>query len=361
MFDLVVIGGGPAGTSAAITAAREGARVLLLERGRFPRHKVCGEFVSAESLGLLRTLLGAQSDSLAGALSISSARVFLGGHLLGTPLDPPAASIARFDLDEALWNSAIRAGVETRQQTSANRIQGVGPFRIFSSAGEFDTRSVINASGRWSNLNSANANDSSEGKWLGLKGHFAEQSPPDSVDLYFFDGGYCGVSAVRLSNDTAGRVNACAMVRAGTATTLREVFSRNHLLLERSQSWRPLTETFSTWPLVFREPEAVEANIPRAGDAAAFVDPFIGDGISMALRGGALAATSLLPFLRGELTLEAAAGNYARAYRQQLAPVFHASSRIRRALRLPRWVQEPALALLEHVPGFTRRLVSATR
>ena len=48
-FDLIVIGGGPAGCAASIIAARSGATVLQLERGRFPRHKVCGEFVSAES------------------------------------------------------------------------------------------------------------------------------------------------------------------------------------------------------------------------------------------------------------------------------------------------------------------------
>jgi flavin-dependent dehydrogenase len=60
MYDLIVVGGGPAGTSAAITCARHGARVLLLERGQFPRHKVCGEFVSAESLELLSDLLAPQ-------------------------------------------------------------------------------------------------------------------------------------------------------------------------------------------------------------------------------------------------------------------------------------------------------------
>ena len=53
MYDLIIIGGGPAGSAAAITAARCGAKVLLLERGHFPRHKVCGEFVSAESRVLL--------------------------------------------------------------------------------------------------------------------------------------------------------------------------------------------------------------------------------------------------------------------------------------------------------------------
>ena len=56
-FDVVVAGGGPAGVAAGITGARAGARVLLLERGRYPRQKVCGEFISAESLELLCSLL----------------------------------------------------------------------------------------------------------------------------------------------------------------------------------------------------------------------------------------------------------------------------------------------------------------
>src|SRR5882672_4902132 len=100
MYDLIVIGGGPAGSSAAITAARGGARVLLLERGKFPRQKVCGEFVSAESLDLLAGLLDApHATLLSGALRIPRARVFLDGRKIETPVDPPAASIARLDLD----------------------------------------------------------------------------------------------------------------------------------------------------------------------------------------------------------------------------------------------------------------------
>src|SRR6202030_3769376 len=99
-YDLIIIGGGPAGTSAAISAAREGASVLLLERGRFPRHKVCGEFVSAESLSLLKTLLDSQHASLLrDAVQIPAARLFLDRRTLSTVVDPPAASIARLDLD----------------------------------------------------------------------------------------------------------------------------------------------------------------------------------------------------------------------------------------------------------------------
>ena len=211
LYDLIIIGGGPAGTSAAISAVRQGASVLLLERGRFPRHKVCGEFVSAESLSLLKDLLDHQHSALLhNAVRIPCARLFLDGRSLHATVDPPAASIARFDLDAALWHSAKSAGVDARQQVAVQNLSGSGPFRVVTASEEFEARALVNASGRWSNLNLASVEDGTRAeKWLGVKAHFAESAPSLSVDLYFFEGGYCGVQPVG-----SGRVNASAMVRA---------------------------------------------------------------------------------------------------------------------------------------------------
>src|ERR1700730_6776774 len=105
-FDLIVVGGGPAGCAAAIGAARTGASVLLLERGRFPRHKVCGEFVSAESLDLLQNLLApAHRRLISHAPRIAYGRIFVDGAELSTEISPPAASIPRFDLYSPLLDS----------------------------------------------------------------------------------------------------------------------------------------------------------------------------------------------------------------------------------------------------------------
>src|SRR5438128_8398572 len=90
MYDLIIIGAGPAGSSAAITAARSGARVLLLERGRFPRHKVCGEFVSAESLDLLSSLLATQSNAPhRDRLCTPRPRLYRTARLPNTTVHPP--------------------------------------------------------------------------------------------------------------------------------------------------------------------------------------------------------------------------------------------------------------------------------
>jgi flavin-dependent dehydrogenase len=361
MYDLMVVGGGPAGTSAAITAARSGARVLLLERGKFPRHKVCGEFVSAESLSLLRNLLAAPGQSLLDdALPISDGRIFLDGHILHAPINPPAASIARFDLDLALYESAKAMGVDIRTQTTVQAISGGGPLQLSSSAGQWEARAVINASGRWSNLTAAPLANAE--KWLGIKGHFAESHSVGSVDLYFFEGGYCGVQPVTMKDDgpSRGRVNAAAMVRADVASSLADVFALHPALAERSRHWQPLSGPVTTSPLLFRKPQPLRDAVLNAGDAVAFVDPFVGDGISLALRSGSLAA-ECLNSLRAGGSLAAAGTLYAEQYRQRFGSVFRTSSQLRRLLLLPRLIRKPFVAVLAHTPAVTEYLVTRTR
>jgi len=300
-YDLIVVGGGPAGSAAAITAVRSGARVLLLERGRFPRHKVCGEFVSAESLGLLSSLLDSKHmPLLREAVLIPEARMFVDEQVVTSRVDPPAASIARIDLDAALWESAEKCGVETKQQVTVQAIYGLGPFSVKTSAGDFETRTVINASGRWSNLTATAIDGSRTEKWLGVKGHFSESNPNPSVDLYFFEGGYCGVQPL---DDYS--VNACAMVRVEVGSTLTDVFAQHSALYARSRAWQPISEPVSTSPLIFRTPQPERDSVLMAGDAAAFVDPFVGDGISLALRSGSLAGECLGAFFKSEISLEA--------------------------------------------------------
>jgi flavin-dependent dehydrogenase len=360
-YDLIVIGAGPAGCATAISAARAGARVLLLERGRFPRDKVCGEFVSAESLNLLSNLLSTEyRDLILLAPRIAQGRIFVDGTEIPVAIRPAAASIARFQLDSALWRSSLAYGIDARQESPALGVDGEGPFNVRTPTASFDTKVVVNATGRWSNLNMRNGEKSpTRERWIGLKAHFCEPQAASSVDLYFFDGGYCGVQPINGSG--SGAVNACAMVRAQLATTLPEVFRLHPALLERSRGWQPLTEQVSTSPLIFRDAEPVKGTMLQVGDSAAFVDPFVGDGISLALRSGVLAAECQTPFFRGECSLHEAATQYHHRYTSTLSHVFRTSSMLRRALSWPRRVRKPLLALFEKAPTLARGLVTLTR
>ena len=353
--DVIVIGGGPAGSSAAITAARAGFKVLLLDAGKYPRHKVCGEFVSPESLDLLAFLLGAGSELLLNAQRVSGSRVFIDHTELQFPLSPAAVSISRHDLDVALWNAAIQSGVDARQQTAVEDVSGRGPFVVRTTQTEFSAKCVIFAAGRWPRIERFRPELQPGPRWIGLKAHFEESDPPLSTDLYFFEHGYCGVQPIG-----DGRVNACAMVRSDAATTLAEVLTKNCSLALRSRQWRQLFGTVTTSPLVFREPVPVRDNVLLAGDSAGFIDPFAGDGIALALRTGSLAAESLIPFLQSRCSLDDACQRYARIYETDMLPIFRSAARLRFGLRLPRSIQRQAAKLLR-MPSLANFVVRSTR
>jgi menaquinone-9 beta-reductase len=359
-YDLVVAGGGPAGSAAAITAARYGFRVLLLERGRFPRHKVCGEFVSSESLGTLSCLLRADRQNLLSHTSrTAEARLFVDGVVTRLPV--AAASISRYDLDAALWRAAKAAGAECLQESTVRDItRGENEFRLASSGRSWTARAVIDATGRWSNLRPAPAlKREDEPVWLGLKAHFKTRQPDAgsdlTTDLYFFEGGYCGVQPL---GDQL--FNVCAMVRNDVATGLHDVFSLHASLLGRSQNWWPVTDAIATAPLKFKTAVPVCDGVVNAGDASAFIDPFVGDGISMALRSGVLAGESLLPFLARGATLDEALIGYESEYRRRFARPLQTARRLRRLLSAPTLLRQLAVRAM-HIPTVAEYVVGHTR
>ena len=353
IYDLAVIGGGPAGTSAAITAARLGFRVLLLEAGMFPRHKVCGEFVSGEAISTLGTILGSAS-LLEDAPRVSKARIFVDGHAADLVITPPALSLPRYQLDVALWEKALESGARTCEKTPVREIHRENEaFLILTETGQSRARAVIDASGRWSRLR--RLKPVVDDNWIGLKGHFYEAEQSNFCDLYFFQGGYCGIQPLG-----DGRVNAAAMVKPEIARTLSEVFAQNPELETRSRGWQTASEPVSTAPLFFASPRTVDRQIALAGDAAAFIDPFAGDGISIALHSGRMAAISLSTYLRAETSLASALQSYDRQYRQLIAPALKNASRLRRLLRLPKPLQLTAVSLL-NFPCIARAAVQQTR
>jgi flavin-dependent dehydrogenase len=350
-YDLIVVGAGPAGSACAITAARAGAKVLLLEKDRFPRQKVCGEFVSPESLGMLHGFL--EDDRFHSCAQVVSSRIFLDNKTLALPISPAAQSIPRFDLDPALFAAAQIAGVTAHEGVAVKDVQRDELFHVHTSESTYAARAVVNATGRWSKLTQFDV--AGKEKWIGLKAHFTEPSPPQTVDLYFFHGGYCGVTPVGPNS-----INACAMVRSDAAHTLEDVFTKEPRLFQRSRAWQTLFPPVTTSPLYFREPETESDGMLLVGDAAGFIDPFAGDGISLALQSGKLAAECIVSFLRGTCSFDEVHQQYHVVYRQRFAPAFRNAARLRSALAAPRWIRNAALAFAA-MPGMGKMLIRGTR
>jgi menaquinone-9 beta-reductase len=356
-FDLAIVGAGPAGSSCAITASRLGARVVLFEAKDFPRHRVCGEFVSAESLGVLANLLQdvpAAAKVFEAAPVIDQMRLLLGERIIAAQVFPPALSTSRYELDALLWEAARHAGVLTHSSCEVVSSDGDGPFTLQTSYGRFSARALIVAAGRWSQF-AADRTVPPGPKWIGLKGHFQEPWTEASTDLYFFTNGYCGVQPV-----AHGVVNACAMVRSDRATSLEEVCKLHPGLARRAATWQAIMQPVNTAPLIYREPQPVRGNTIFIGDAAAFIDPFAGDGISIALRSGRTAAECLSEFLLGRCPLLASVAAYQHEYNMQFAPLISAAARVRSLFSLPA-IAKPTVFELLRLPGLIPYMIRKTR
>lgn len=344
-FDLAIVGAGPAGSAAAITARRRGWSVLLIDKDEFPRHKVCGEFVSYESSRLLETLLG---HKVTGRVPINRTRIFRGSSVHEGTVPSPAISISRYELDAALVRRATREGAILLRERVRNVERDSDGFVVNTIGSDVYARAVINATGRWSELTQQGTAGGK--RWIGIKQHFTETSPPPSTDLYFFDGGYCGVQPI-----AENVINVCALADPAKVTKMLEVFGLSEPLRLRSSQWTAITEAITTAPVIFRTPRPVENEIINVGDAAAFIDPFLGDGISIALQTGAFAAECLADHLEGRQTFSESLVRFEREYRRRVTPAVRRAALLRRmATSAPAWHTA-------RIPGFFNLAARLTR
>lgn len=376
MTDLAVIGGGPAGTAAALEARRRGLRVALWERESFPRDKVCGEFISAESLPILDEEI---PEVLASAAFIKRAEfVSSRGRVRGFSLPRPARGLSRRVLDHALWRAAAEARACVREGETVRRISRV-PHRggqrplwtIESESGSVEeARSLIIACGRWWKLEglrspASGERDRAPGPWLGVKAHFRSVAPRAAVEMFYFPGGYCGLAPVE-----DGLYNACCLVhrsltRARRGGEVRDFaqwigrVARHAELNERLRGAIQEGQTVSTAPVEPARRRAEVQGALLAGDASGFLDPFTGDGISMALHSGRMAAEELAAHLAGESeSFESVAANYRSRLNLSVRRSYAVAGLLRTLVRAPGMVQDAAAAVL---PRLGARLLAETR
>jgi flavin-dependent dehydrogenase len=371
-WDIVIVGAGLAGSSLATALAREGWKVLLLEQGDFPRHKVCGEFLSPESQASLRALGLDQAVAALDPSHIPDARMCgRNGQQLRMALPGTALGVSRYVLDAALADAARGAGAEVRTHASATNVERVGDgfeveVRVTNERSKLRTRAVVLACGRHPPraLRPAAPSAPPEHTWVGIKGHFTGVTMPAAVEIYLFRGGYVGVSPVE-----GGRVNACALVtrnafavhKGGAERALRAIIRTHPQLERRLAGGTLLTDTITAVAAVDTErPSIPWDGFARIGDAATMIPPLCGDGQAMALRSAEICAPLAHDFLRGHRSL----AEWEQAYRT----VWHAE--FDRRLRVGRQMQwllgKPGLSDLllragTFVPGVVACIVRATR
>ncbi|MDQ8755983.1 FAD-dependent monooxygenase [Sphingosinicella sp. LHD-64] len=328
----LIVGGGPAGSAAAIGLARAGAMPVIIERAPGPRDVVCGGFLGWDALAHLRRL-GLDPARL-GARPIRRLRLVAGTRVVEADLPGAAAGLSRRALDAALLQIAEAEGATVLRGRAARAVEG---HRVRLDDGhEIEADSLFVATGKHE-LRGTVRDLGAHGVSVGLRATLVptpklEHALAATIELHLYDRGYAG-----LLVQEDGAVNLCLTVAqdrmaGGRAAFLAALMSEAPLLAERIGALPKGWEAIAGVPYGWRA-RTTKPGIYRVGDQVAVIASFAGDGIAVALASGAAAAQACL---HGD-------GRGARAYQAGFA---------RRAAR-PVKVAEALRHMAEHRAGRT--------
>ena len=322
-FDVVIVGGGPAGSSCASFCARAGFQTVVIEREKFPREKVCGDCLNPscwpvmERLGVTQEVLSLPHSKLSSVdfIAIDGSRVSV-ELPSGTDCE---ISVKRSLFDNLLLTRAREFGAEIREQTTVTALSRNNDWEIQTAPdATFHARILIAADGRNSTVaRLCNLLPRPARERVALQAHVPlPRNFGHRVVLQFLREGYSGQAPV---NET--ELNVCLVGKPSTISTLRH-WASGQFRLPAGQAWRSVT------PLTRSPVPCARENLFFIGDAARVVEPFTGEGIYYALRSGELAAKTVTKILGGD-ERQSALHEFARAY----AEMYHGRLWINRLAR----------------------------
>jgi flavin-dependent dehydrogenase len=388
-YDALVVGGGPAGTSAAIHLGLRGARVLLAEQKKFPRAKLCGEFISPECLDHFARLGVSDCMLTAGGAALTQT-VFYSrrGRSVSVPSEwfgsdgSCALGLSRAEMDARLLARARAVGVEVLEETQAvglliesGSVRGV-QLRTNGEVSDYLAGVTIDATGRTRSLarrleakeSAYHSQDNRKARLVAFKAHLEGAEGADGeCEIYFYNGGYGGLSRVEggLSNlcfiAAARDVRACG---SSAERVMREVVGQNRRARKTLARAKARSEWLSVALEGFGRHKLVPADgLLAVGDAASFIDPFTGSGMLMALESGELAAETIarsLSSLRAGQSFERLRDDYRALYTEKFGQRLRVCALLRSAAFIP-YLAEAAILTFGASKRMRRHLARATR
>jgi len=372
-FDVIIAGAGPAGSSAAIHLARNNFRVLLVEQKKFPRPKLCGEFISPEcrrhfeTLGVGSAVTDSDPASITETVFYSSS-----GHNVTIPSSwfggPAALGLSRAVMDNVLLRRAQECGVTviegatiTEPLIDKNTVRGV-KLKLNNDEQQHRAPLTIDATGRARILTrKLNAHAPvKKAKLIAFKVHLRNtRVAPGACEIYFYPDGYGGLSSVEgdisnlcfiISAEQVKRLN------SNPDLVMRELVMKNRRAAYTLEHAQPESEWLSaSWERFGRQQPSPAKGLLAIGDSAAFIDPFTGSGMLMAFESGELVANVI-----NRKGLDAVEADYAAEYLRKFDSRLRISGWLRRAAFKPR-LAGMGIALCGASKHFRSRLVRATR
>jgi flavin-dependent dehydrogenase len=313
--EVIIIGGGLAGLTSAIHLSKLGFSVIVIEKNSYPKHKVCGEYISNEVLPYfdwLKINIEELKPTRIKNLQFSSES----GRTIETKLPLGGFGISRYTLDFTLYKKALSQNCEIIEN-QVNEVHFIdNHFEVHLASGKILTSKVVlGGFGKRSNLDVKMKRNFLQKKspWLGVKSHYQGEFDESVVGLHNFKGGYCGVSKVENN-----LLNICYLTNFKSFKKYKnieefqeKVVSQNpHLksILQNSTSVfeKPLTIS----QICFEKKKNIENHILMMGDTAGLIHPLCGNGMAMAIHSAKLASEQAIEFLIGKISRPEMENNY---------------------------------------------------
>ena len=316
IFDVAIVGSGPAGSVCAAFCAAAGLRTVVIEREKFPREKVCGDCLNPECWPILRQLrIEERVRESPHATLASVAFVGLRDRYMEVELpkgEDAEIAIKRSVFDALLLDRARDLGAEIREASTLTSLEKTNGSWKLTIADGFACRAQV--------LVAADGRNSTVARLCGLLPHVGRERVAlqahiplprnfgNRVVLQLLPGGYSGQAPV-----SGSELNLCLVGKPKSIRTLQK-WATERFALSAGQQWRTIT------PLTRAAVPPAHGNLLFAGDAARVVEPFTGEGIFYALRAGVLAATAATKTVQENSTDAAVeyAAQHAAMYRGRL-------------------------------------------
>lgn len=363
--DVVIIGGGLAGLCCAIHLSKHQFRVILIEKNNYPKHKVCGEYVSNEVLPYLEYL--GFNPFKHGAKSITEFELTTHNNKsISAKLPLGGFGISRFKMDYELYLLTQNAGVKVIHDTVIDVQFKEDIFTTTLKSNEsVSSKLVVGAFGKRSNLDVHFMRDFIKKKspYLGVKVHAKGEFPDDKVALHNFRGGYCGVSKVENNH-----INLCYITSYEAFKTYKDIgqFQKSVVFKNRALShiFEQTVQVFDN-PLTisqisFETKRPVENHMLMCGDSAGMIHPLCGNGMGMAIRSSKLASDVMIDFLNHKIsTRQRLEDAYTKSWNKTFGLRLKVGHSIAYLFRQD-WLAPKLLVLLRGLPFLVPQIIRMT-
>lgn len=303
MRRIIIIGGGVSGLITSIQLANAGISCTVIEKKVYPFHRVCGEYISNETIPFLKSL-----DIFPTAFNPPHIQRFQLSAVSGKneilPLDLGGFGISRYSFDNFLYEKARSLGVEFYlKEEVAEVLYEEHKFLVQTSAKKLVADVVIGAFGKRSKVDIQLNRDfiRKRSPYLGVKYHIKTDHPEDLIALHNFAGGYCGISTVEN-----GITNLCYLTQRDNLKRFKNIREMEENRLFKNPF---LKSIFTNSEFIFERPETineisfetklpVEDHIFMVGDAAGMITPLCGNGMAMAIHSSKILCDLLIKNLK---------------------------------------------------------------